>query len=299
VYTDIGMNALATQLAALRLAPVQCKGWGHPVTTGLPTIDYYLSSDLMEPENAQKHYSETLVRLPNLALAYNPPDLPLHPKTRRDFGLPEEAFICLNSQSLFKLLPQHDDIYPRIALAAQNARFVFLAHGVQEITDQFTERLAAVFKTFDLIAGDYCYMLPRQNFPDFLSLNIVSDLLLDSFDWSGGKTTLEAISCGLPVVTRPGKLMRGRHSSAMLTMMGAEETIAEDKTAYIRLVARLSTDRKFYEQIVGNICARRDKLYNDAECIRVLEDFFRDVCDSKQPPQAAINRHIASRRTCN
>jgi predicted O-linked N-acetylglucosamine transferase (SPINDLY family) len=291
VYTDIGMNALATQLAALRLAPVQCKGWGHPVTTGLPTIDYYLSSDLMEPEDAQQHYSETLVRLPNLALAYTPPDLPRLPKTRRDFGLPENAFICLNSQSLFKLLPQHDDIYPRIALAAPGVRFVFLAHGVQEITEQFMQRLAAAFETFGLTAEDYCHMLPRQNFPDFLSLNLASDLLLDSFDWSGGKTTLEAISCGLPVVTRPGKLMRGRHSSAILTMMGAEETIAENKTAYVRLVARLSTDREYYERIAGNICTRRQKLYDDAECIKVLEDFYRRVCDPGQRTQTAITPH--------
>ena len=73
VHTDVGMNPATLQLAALRLAPVQCKGWGHPVTTGLPTMDYYLSSDLMEPEEARSHYSETLVRLPDLALCYKPP----------------------------------------------------------------------------------------------------------------------------------------------------------------------------------------------------------------------------------
>ena len=137
VYTDIGMNALASQLAALRLAPVQCKGWGHPVTTGLPTIDYYLGSDLMEPDDAATHYSETLMRLPNLALNYTPAPLPGQPKTRADLGLREDAFVYLNSQSLFKNLPQHDDIYPRIAREVPNARFVFIAHSRPGVTRQF------------------------------------------------------------------------------------------------------------------------------------------------------------------
>jgi predicted O-linked N-acetylglucosamine transferase (SPINDLY family) len=70
VFPEIGMDAPTIPIASLRLAPVQCTAWGHPVTSGLPTIDYYLSSELMEPENAQEHYTETLIRLPNLAIAY-------------------------------------------------------------------------------------------------------------------------------------------------------------------------------------------------------------------------------------
>ena len=49
IYLDIGMEQTAVRLAALRLAPVQCTTWGHPDTSGLPTIDYYLSSEAMEP----------------------------------------------------------------------------------------------------------------------------------------------------------------------------------------------------------------------------------------------------------
>ncbi|MFE1746470.1 tetratricopeptide repeat protein [Coleofasciculus sp. H7-2] len=70
VFPEVGMDALTIQIAGLRLAPVQCVAWGHPVTTGLPTLDYFLSSQLMEPENAQEHYSEKLIRLPNIGVAY-------------------------------------------------------------------------------------------------------------------------------------------------------------------------------------------------------------------------------------
>ncbi|MBA3533434.1 MAG: tetratricopeptide repeat protein, partial [Ardenticatenales bacterium] len=75
-FTDIGMEPLSYALASVRLAPVQCVTWGHPVTTGLPAVDYFLSSALMEDEVAAAHYSETLVRLNSLTTYYYPPSLP-------------------------------------------------------------------------------------------------------------------------------------------------------------------------------------------------------------------------------
>jgi FkbM family methyltransferase len=281
VFTDIGMNAPATQLAALRLAPVQCKGWGHPVTTGLPTIDYYLSSDLMEPENAPNHYSEELVRLPNLALAYKRPNLPTHPKSRGELGIREDAFVYLISQSLFKLLPQHDAIYPRIAVEVPNAQFIFISHKNAEVTAKFKHRLARAFRAFELNLDDFCIFLPRLNHPDFLSLNLSSDVLLDTFSWSGGNTTLEGISCNLPVVTCPGEFMRGRHACAMLKMMGISETIAKDKADYIKVAVRLGRDRNFYLQCKRLIGKNRSKLFGDKSCIPALEDFYRQVARQK------------------
>src|SRR6266853_367890 len=49
VYPEIGMFPMTVKLASLRLAPVQVTTWGHPETSGLPTIDYYLSAQDMEP----------------------------------------------------------------------------------------------------------------------------------------------------------------------------------------------------------------------------------------------------------
>ncbi len=61
------MNPEVAELAALRLAGTQCSYIGHPQTSGFPTIDYFLSGDLIEPPDGQDHYSEKLVKLPNIA----------------------------------------------------------------------------------------------------------------------------------------------------------------------------------------------------------------------------------------
>jgi predicted O-linked N-acetylglucosamine transferase (SPINDLY family) len=277
VYCDIGMAPITLQLAALRLAPIQCKGWGHPVTTGLPTIDYYLSSDLMEPDNADGDYSESLVRLPNLALCYGPPKLPETPKTRQALKIPDHRFVYLSTQSLFKYLPQHDDIYPRIAKAVPRACFVFISNESKSATTRFRSRLKRAFGRYGLEADRFCCFSKRVKFEDFLSLNMAADVLLDSLEWSGGKTTLEALSCGLPVVTLPGRFMRGRHAYAMLRMMGLDDTIADDKEAYCDIAVRLAKDPLFLRQIKAFIFRNRSKLYHDQSVIKSLESFYRSV----------------------
>jgi protein O-GlcNAc transferase len=52
IYPGLLMDEVSHQLAAQRLAAVQCNSWGHPETSGMPTLDYFLSSDLMEPPDA-------------------------------------------------------------------------------------------------------------------------------------------------------------------------------------------------------------------------------------------------------
>ena len=72
IYPEIGMDPMTVRLASLRLAPVQAASWGHPETSGLPTIDYYLSGEALEPEAAQAYYTESLVALPHLGCHFEP-----------------------------------------------------------------------------------------------------------------------------------------------------------------------------------------------------------------------------------
>ena len=70
IYLDIGMNPKIQILSSLRLAPIQCNTWWHPVTSGFKYIDYFLSSELMENHNSQRHYTEKLINLPGLGIDY-------------------------------------------------------------------------------------------------------------------------------------------------------------------------------------------------------------------------------------
>ena len=93
VILDIGMYAEMSKIAGLRLAHIQCTTWGHPITSGIPTVDYFLSSELMEPQNAQEHYSEKLICLPNIGVSYPKPVIPELTKKRSEFKLKEESIV--------------------------------------------------------------------------------------------------------------------------------------------------------------------------------------------------------------
>lgn len=278
IYPEIGMNRKAIRLSSLRLAPVQCTTWGHPTTSGLPTMDYFLSSELMEPADGESHYSETLIRLPNLGVYYSFPELEPAEMTRADFGLKEDAILYLCLQSLFKYLPQYDDVLPRIASSTGNCQFVFIS-GMESrpVVDIFRRRLADAFSRYGLNCNDYVVILPFLDGKMYGALNRLGDIFLDSIGWSGCNTTLEAIICNVPIVTLPGCLMRGRHSMAMLKMMGITETIAESIDDYISIAALIGTDAKFRNKMRASVEANKHKLCCDRASIQGLETFLEKV----------------------
>jgi protein O-GlcNAc transferase len=277
VFLDVRHRRMA-MMSALRLAPVQCAAWAHPITSGSPMLDYYLSGDLMEPEDAQDHYCEKLIRLPGMGVCYPKPIIPrpLLRKSRADFGLGEDRTVFLCCQSSFKYLPQHHDLFVRIAKRHPAAQFAFLA--LNEIVGRdLLARLQRAFAAQGLDALDHCVMIRPLGKFDYWNLNLIADVFLDSLEWSGGVTTLEAIACGLPIVTLPGRYMRGRHSYGILTQLGVTDTIAHDKKEYVEIAVRLSVDREWRADVLNRMKSNHARLYSDTRCIRVLEDFFRSV----------------------
>ena len=71
--------------------------------------------------------------------------------------------------------------------------------------------------------------------------------------------------------------MRGRHTSAILKMLGIEATIAGSKDEYIQIAIRLGQDRNYRRSIARQIAQNKSKLYNDLSPVRALEDFLFEV----------------------
>jgi protein O-GlcNAc transferase len=281
IFPEVGMDPRTVRLASLRLAPIQCTSWGHPDTSGLPTIDYYLSSDMMEPPDAAGHYSEKLVRLPNLSIYYEPFPVDPPPLDRSHFRLPEDAVLFLCVQSLFKYLPRFDDVFPLIARECGPCRFVFLSFVKSaQLDERFIRRLGKAFSRHGLEAGDYVTFLSHLSPSHYQALNRVADVFLDSIGWSGCNSTLEALSHDLPMVTLPGSLMRGRHSYAILRMAGLDEMIVHNVEDYVSLAVRLGRDRELRKRFSEKIAERKPRVYRDTGCIRGLEDFLKSAVAS-------------------
>jgi len=273
IYLDIGMRPIIQILSSLRLAPIQCNTWGHPVTSGFKNIDYYFSSELMEDQNSQKYYSENLIMLPNLGINYDFPNLSNIKKP--NILNKSNTTIFLNLQSLFKLLPQDDHIYLDILKKNSDCCFWFI-HGKKiSVTSIFKERISKLFKKEGYDFEKYSYFHPRCSQEEFFGLIEESDIILDSFNWSGGNTSLEAISLNKPIVTYPSAFMRGRHTYGILKILDIEETIAISKKNYVEIAVKLANDKNFRNSIVDKIKKNKNKLFNDDKPLKFLEEVIR------------------------
>ncbi len=282
IFLESGIDPTIIQLSGLRLAPIQCTTWGNPITSGMPTIDYFLSSEAMEPPNAAEHYSETLICLPKLGMSFPKPILPQTVKSRSEFGLPDEAILYFCCQSLSKYLPQYDYLFPAIAQQNPQAKFLFFeSHTSSKITQKFRERLKRAFANYELDSDAFCRFLPTLRKEDFLNLNLLCDVFLDTVGYSGGFTTLDAIACQLPVVTYSGEFMRGRQSEGMLNILGVTETIAHQEAEYIDIAVRLGLDAAWRQAIAQKMADNQDNLFGDHTCIEALEKFFTKVVEDR------------------
>ena len=275
LYPAIGMDGHSVLLAAQRLAPVQCCSWSHPVTTGLPTVDYFLSNELMEPPNGQEHYTEPLIRLPNLGVYYEPIEVKSIPVDRAQLGLRRTASVFWCAQSLFKYLPRYDGVFPRIARALGDSQFVFVPYRAgTAVTQVFQQRLRKAFAAFGLDPADHCVFLPRLDQARFVAASGQCDVFLDSIGWSGCNTTLESLAHDLPIVTLRGDLMRSRHAAAILERMGITDTITDTVDDFISTAVRLGRDVPWRNEIKARIAANKHKIYRDRASIEALEEFL-------------------------
>ncbi|MBS1718732.1 MAG: YkgJ family cysteine cluster protein [Armatimonadetes bacterium] len=262
IFPDIGMTSRPFQFGALRLARYQATAWGHPVTCGLDTMDFYLSSDLMEPEDAQNEYTEKLIRLPGSGLYYE--KWPIEPsrKTLADFGLNHKVHFM--GQTLLKWLPRHDHLFAKI-YEATKCPVVIAGPNFESQRKIWHERLGAL--------GTPYVLLPRLPMHEFNRLLSLSECSFDPLEWSGGNSTIEALDVGVPVVTLPGKWMRGRHSLAFLKQANAEGLIAKDEDDFVDLIA--NEDRR--REAMKHMDVRA--VYEDKKVPEALNDFIRSLVE--------------------
>ena len=275
IFPEIGMDKVSAQLAAQRLAAVQCASWGHPVTSGFPSLDYFISSDLMEPVDAAAHYSERLVRLPNLSIYYEPSDVAPVAIDRAQFGLRETAVVYWCCQSLPKYLPQFDGVFARIAAEVRDCQFTFIEFGGGKgVTEMFRARLERAFRALGLNAWDHCVFLPRLAPDRFVAALGLCDVVLDSIGWSGCNSILESLVHNPPIVTFAGETMRGRHTAAILEMMEVRETTARTIDEYVSIAGLLGRDRAKRTELSERIASSKHRVYRDRECIIAMEAFL-------------------------
>lgn len=275
-YPDIGQEPFTYFLAYARLAPVQIAGWGHPVTTGIPNVDYYLSTSHFEPEGAAEHYSEQLIRLSRLyAYMYRPTGRPAA-MTKAALGLPEDCKLYLCAQSLFKVHPDFDQAIGAILAADPTGRFALFQMPEPTWQGLLMER----FRRSIPDHADRVSFLPRLELDQFMGVLAAADAVVDTRHFTGGYTTYLCFHLGVPVVTWEGEAMRGRLTHGLYQQIGVEGLSAADTTQFSALAVRIATDPALQKRYSEEIRRAAGVLFEDRAAVTEFGAFLEAACEA-------------------
>jgi protein O-GlcNAc transferase len=268
VYPDIGLDPQQHALAALRLAPVQAALYGHPVTSGLDSIDFFVSGELLEDAQSQAQYRETLVRLPGLGAKPRAPAAPGDGRWAQALRAGKRPLVVC-AQNLSKIPPAFDATLAEV-LSRSAARVIFIDRGAS-LTRRFLDRLRA--RNIDASA---IHVEAARPYADFLAGLAAADLILDTPGFSGGGTSLDALGLGVPVLAFEGDSARSRQTSAMLRLIEVPELIAADSADYARRALELLADGGQRSALRKRIAERSHLLFDDPRPLAGFAAFLQD-----------------------
>jgi hypothetical protein len=282
VYLDLGMKLLPTLLAYSRIAPVQITTWGHSETSGIDTIDYFISSKWFEmPEGSitstlAPNYSEQLIKMNSLSTYYISPHLLFvtnnveyqqgrkRVKSRDELGFKKDDHIYCCLQTFYKFnvdfelaLSKIVDLDPNAVILLSNT-FPFCKSHLLRILKQFGERKIAQLKWYGSLEKD-----------EFLNLVAISDVCLDPFPFGGCNTSYDAFDYNIPVITWPSEYLHGRFTFGLYWKMGLEncECIATSREEYVKLAVAISINEKLRHKMNRNIEMKKSEIFQEKESV--------------------------------
>ena len=243
IFPEPQGSQLITLIASIRFAHIQCAAFGNPLTTGLATMDYFFVPNDAEVADPQSVYRESVVRIAGLGTEHQSPS-PSNNYERAAFGIGVDQKVIIVSQQLQKWTPTFVSAVLEILTHEPSAILLYFSVmsgvSVRAFECYLRERFLAAGLAFaDRAIG--IGMLSREN---YLAAHRCSDLALDTFGFSGGASTLDAVSVGLPVVSLEGRFLRGRQSAAILRAAGQDCNVVSNVQAFVGRARHLLRSQK-------------------------------------------------------
>ena len=270
-YPDIGMSSQMYFLTFQKLARYQITSWGHPETTGNKSIDYFLSSNLMETQDAQNNYSEKLVLSNFLPMYFYKPLL--KKKLDKDSLNYENIYSCL--QALVKIHPEFDEIIEGILKKDKKAKIYFLKDKDKILYNKILKRFNKKIK----IGLDRIIFMERLSEEEYINHCGKSSVLLDPLYFGAGLSFHESMIYGTPTVSRPTKYLKSRIVLGAYKQMKIKNPpIVSSNEEYIEKAVEIANNNKLILQMKENFSNSADKyLYENKDFIKDIEKIFFDI----------------------
>lgn len=284
VFAEIGMDPHSYAMAFGRHAPIQIAMHGHAQTTGIQSIDYYVSYAGFSEPQAQTHYSEKLLVVDGFTPLPRYYDLVpyvlsphMHTESGRSafksrFRIPREATVYACLQTLFKVDPRMDEVARSILRRHPGSVVLFKE---LPMTDQVGKQvIARMRKTFSEEEMQRVFFMPPLNDQDYRDAYLIVDVLIDSFPFGGHTTSMDAFSAGCPVVSMPTDLMSGRCTQGFLKFMGLGELVVDTIDELIEVAVKIGQDQAYRQGLSAIIKDKLPALIKDVTSVREWEEML-------------------------
>ena len=262
-------------ILAYKPAPVQICGIGYTATTGLATVDYFLSDKICLPENIPTNFTEKILRVDPCNLCYAPDLIHKMPASELRAPVLKNNFVtfgCFNnfakiSDELLYLWRAILERVPDSRLILKN-KICSLDEG-RELVREKLSKMSFPLNRIEL----------RPYSPDYLEQYREIDVALDTFPYTGGTTTCEALYMGVPVITLRGKNHGARFSASILSAADLSELIAQSPMDYINKAVQLArrTELLAAYHVGLREHVQKSALMDSKKYIRELEKIYREV----------------------
>lgn len=235
VFLDHGLHPLSWFLGHFRMAPIQMQSWGHGITSGQEQLDYFVSNALLETPGSEAHYSEQLLRLPQLLGVWRAPEQFDSPADcRQALGLDPDKRLYLCPQTPYKLHPDFDPYLFHIADADAQGQIVLIEPECQQLKLDLQTRWG------ERLRPEQQRWLPRLSQDDYLRLLRAGNVMLDTRPFGGGITMMQALSLGTPLVTQEGTELKNRLAYGVAQQIQWDTGLVNNEKAYVDQAVELA-----------------------------------------------------------
>lgn len=285
ILIDMTGHAAKNKLLAFAFkpAPIQIKWVGGQFnTTGMTTMDYFLSDNVETPDGVDKWYTEKIIRMPNDYVCYDPPAYAANIAPLPALKNGHITFGCFNN--LMKVQDPVIDLWCEILNEIPTARLVLKSKQLND--DNVRAKFEKKFTDRNMPLDRIELRKSSLHHELFAQYNDI-DIALDPFPYTGGLTTVEALWMGVPVITRPGHTFASRHAASHLTTVGLSDWVCEDLEAYkakaIEWAGNLDGLAKLREglraQVAGSPLCDNHQFARDLEI--ALRTVWKNWCDQQ------------------
>ena len=262
------------RIFTLKPAPVQISWLGYWDSSGLSSMDYYLTDGLTTPQELDQFFSEEVIRLSRTRFCYTPPDY--SPAIAPPPAVKRKSITLGSFNNLIKVTPKTISMWAEILNSVQDSRLILKWKTFRDQEEQ--ERIWQAFE-YQGVDRERIELRPDSFHSEMLQEYKDVDIALDPFPFTGALTTCEALWMGVPVVTMCGSRMVSRQSYSMLCNLGLEDFVARNKDEYVQIVKELSQDTDYLSRLRSTMRERMrsSPLMDYENMTRALETLFRDV----------------------